>query len=460
MVVLGGAFFLAASIAGNAFCNSWPAHPVSALGAADATEAVPGQLLVKFHEPLTTASRAQIHHAAGSQELSRIDGLDVSVVAVEPGTPLEEAASRYRALPDVEYAEPNYILKADLVPNDPFYSIRQQWYYDLINASKAWDAETGDPKVIIAIVDTGVDVTHPDLQANIWTNPGEIAGNGVDDDNNGCVDDVHGCNFVDSSESPCHYSTKAPNNDVDDDEGHGTFAAGVAAAKGNNQIGVIGAAPGVTIMPVKALDCNGAGTTSSAAAGVLYAARAGAKVINMSFGGDDESATLRAALQQAHDVYGAVIVAAAGNSAKNLVAFPARYDKVIAVSASDHRKPDTKAIFSNWGPEVDVTAPGVDIASTVPLQFCGADWPCFGNQPYATASGTSFSTPLVSGAAALILSVHPDLTPDQVKEQLMSTAAPLPDGSYPNWAGAGRIQMDLALQKTTYRLGLAGVMSN
>jgi subtilisin family serine protease len=460
VVALAGASFLTAWLAGNAFCNSWPAHPASALGAADTAEAVPGELLVKFREPLAAAGRDQVHEAAASQELGRIDGLDVSVVAVDPGVSVEEAARRYRAQPDVEYAEPNYILKADFTPNDSFYAGRQQWYYDLINASKAWDIESGDPSVIIAVLDTGVDITHPDLQANIWTNRAEIAGNGVDDDDNGCVDDVHGCNFVDGAGTSCLYAAKAPNNDVADDDGHGTFAAGVAAAKGNNQIGVIGAAPGATIMPVKVLDCDGVGTSAHAAAGVLYAARAGAKVINMSFGGDDESRTLGEALRQAHDVYGSVIVASAGNASKNLVAFPARDENVIGVSASDHRKPDTKALFSNWGPEVAVTAPGVDIASTLPVEFCGGDWDCLGTQPYALASGTSFSAPLVSGAVALILSLHPALTPDQAKAQLTSTAVPLPDGAFPDWAGKGRIQMDLALQQKTYRLGLAGVTRN
>ena len=126
-----------------------------------------------------------------------------------------------------------------------------------------------------------------------------------------------------------------------------------------------------------------------------------------------------------------------GTRRKNLVSFPARDEKVIAVSASDHRKPNTKAPFSNWGPEVAVTAPGVDIASTLPVEFCGGDWDCLGTQPYALASGTSFSAPLVSGTVALILSLHPNLTPDQVKAQLTSTAVLLPDGSFPGLGGKG-----------------------
>jgi len=446
-------------------CNPpLPGAPSIAEGSSAAADAVPGELLVKFREPMVVASRQATYSALGGREVGRIDDLGVSVVAVDPNLSLEEAAQRYRSLPNVEYVEPNLILKADFTPNDSFFIGRQQWYYNQIGATKAWDTEKGDPSVIVAVLDTGVDVTHPDLSPNIWTNPGEIAGNGVDDDGNGCVDDVHGCNFVDDSPS-CTYLLPAPNNHMDDDAGHGTFASGVVAAKGNNQIGVSGVAPNVTIMPVKVLDCQGMGTASAAAEGIIYAAKEGARVINMSFGAEGGSAadlqTISAAIDEAHDRYGVVVVAAAGNSNRGIVSFPARYGKVIAVSASDHLKPDTKAPFSSWGPEVAVTAPGVDIASTLPTRFCGLEWSCFGsNQPYALGSGTSFSTPLVSGAAALILSKGP-MSPDQVKNRLMKTALDLPDGIYPHWDGAGRIQIDLALvEAISFQVGASGVTKN
>jgi subtilisin family serine protease len=155
-----------------------------------------------------------------------------------------------------------------------------------------------------------------------------------------------------------------------------------------------------------------------------------------------------------------VIVSSAGNTASAQVAFPARLDKVIAVSASDHKNPDAKAPFSNWGPGIDVTAPGVDIVSTLPQRLCGETWPCIGGQPYATGKGTSFSAALVSGAAALILSRSPTLSPDEVAKHLVDTAADLPDGGFAGWDGAGRIQIVQALQSPIYRVGVSGVVKN
>ena len=223
-------------------------------------------------------------------------------------------------------------------------------------------------------------------------------------------------------------------------------------------MGVTGTAPNVTLMPVKVLDCEGAGTALAATQGVLYAAKAGAKVINISFGSDEDSLTLRAAIAEAHDRYGVVIVAAAGNSGEGSVAYPARDEKVIAVSASDHRNPSSRASFSNWGPQVAVTVPGVDISSTLPSKFCGTGWSCVSGQPYALGSGTSFSAPLVAGAAALILSKGPPMAPDAVKARLMATAVDLPDVTSPNWDGAGRIQIDLALEGKSYQVGVSGII--
>jgi subtilisin family serine protease len=155
-----------------------------------------------------------------------------------------------------------------------------------------------------------------------------------------------------------------------------------------------------------------------------------------------------------------VIVSSAGNTASAQVAFPARLDKVIAVSASDHKRPDAKAIFSNWGPGVDVSAPGVDIVSPVPQKFCDDLWTCIGSQPYAVGSGTSFSAALVSGAAALALSRSPTLSPDQVREYIVRSAVDLPNGGFGDWDGAGRIQMAQALQSAVYRIGVSGVVKN
>jgi subtilisin family serine protease len=457
------AAYLAVAPAGNLL----PVSRSQASGPNGQPDAVPGELIVKYRQPMAAAAERIVNSAVGSKQVARANDLGVSLVTVTAGASADVAAQRYRSLPQVEYAEPNVIVQADMTPNDPLYS-RQQWYYDEIGAPKAWDVETGKPYVIVAVLDTGVDITHPDLQGAIWTNRGEVADNGVDDDSNGCIDDVHGCNFLRASTPPATAScamVSEPDGTIDDDDGHGTFVAGIIAARGNNRIGVIGMAPDVTIMPVKVLDCQGTGTALAAAEGVVYAAKEGASVINISFGAkpdSPDSATLQQAVNQAHDVYGVTIVAAAGNTAlsgDSAVTAPANYPNVIAVSASDHSASGGKALFSNWGPEIDLTAPGVDIVSTVPAKFC-AHMGCFGSEPYASSDGTSLSTPLVSGAAALLLSSGRVSTPDQVKALLEDTASRLPDASYPNWDGSGMIQIDKALAGKSYQLGLTALTKN
>ena len=141
-------------------------------------DAVSGELLVKYRKPMLALGRRLVNGAVGAEEVGEIGELGVSRVALEPGVSLEEAARRYDSMPEVEYAEPNVIFRTQMVPNDPFYVGRQQWYYDLIGASKAWDVETGKPGVIVAILDTGIDVTHPDLKDNVWSNSAEVP-NGV-----------------------------------------------------------------------------------------------------------------------------------------------------------------------------------------------------------------------------------------------------------------------------------------
>ena len=320
--------------------------------------------------------------SVGGQEEGRLEELGVVRLRLREGLSLEKALEFYSRMPGVDYAEPNYRLKAEFVPNDPLYAA-QRWYYNLTEAPQAWDVEQGKPSVIVAVLDSGVDVTHPDLRDRIWRNPGEGVPNGIDDDGNGCVDDVHGCNFVEPEDADpsCGPQPTSPSNQVADDSGHGTFVAGIIGATGNNGIGVIGVAPGVTLMPVKVLDCTGAGTTADAAAGILYAARMGAQVINLSFGGAETSRTLQEAIVTATGTFGAVVVAASGNQGTQGVTYPARYRQVIAVGASDRNSPDARASFSNWGPEVDVVAPGIDLVSTVPQALCDGHWYCPGASP-------------------------------------------------------------------------------
>jgi subtilisin family serine protease len=219
-----------------------------------------------------------------------------------------------------------------------------------------------------------------------------------------------------------------------------------------------GLAPGVTILPVKILDCYGGGTAVEAAQAVLYAAKLGARVANISFGADGGSSTLTNAIREAYDKYGMVLVAASGNDGERGVTYPARLPQTLAVGSSGiPTDPAARSPFSNWGPEVQVVAPGLNIVSTVARDRCGA-WTCQQDQPYAVASGTSFAAPMVTALAALIIAHNPYLPPDAVRRIIVGSAIRLPDGDAPGWAGAGRIRMRAALtQKRFYSLGAPGI---
>jgi thermitase len=213
-------------------------------------------------------------------------------------------------------------------------------------------------------------------------------------------------------------------------------------------------------VPVKILDCHGGGTAADAAQGILYAARIGARVANISFGADGESLTLSNAVNEAYDRYGMTIIAATGNEGSNRVTFPARLSKIIAVGSSGTPSDaDARSPFSDWGPQVSFVTPGLNIVSTVPTEFCNNGWLCVAGEPYAVSSGTSFAAPLASALAALLISQTPNLNPEAVRQIIMSTAEPLPDRGEPNWAGAGRIRMRDALGVPRYYLGAPGIAS-
>ncbi len=359
--------------------------------------------------------------------------------AVEVSGPAGSLA-RLASIDGVRYAEPVARVAAADTPGDPLYG-NEYPYLNAINAAAAWDIEKGDPSVVVAVVDTGVDVQHPDLKQNIWVNPREIPNNGIDDDNNGCVDDVNGCSFVSDSSPGCQ---NVSNGFVNDDIGHGTFVSGVIAAASNN-IGIVGVARNVRIMPIKVLDCYGAGDSIATARGILYAAHNGARVINLSLGGVQDAQIVVDAINEATND-GVLVVAAAGNDGKGTVSFPARLPNVLAVAASSIANAGQRAPFSNWGPEIDVAAVGEDVVGTLPASRCGYLLQCLPAGPYAKGDGTSFSTPQVSGLAALMISLNPALTPAQITNIIEESATALVPGSTPNWAGSGRINMLSALQ--------------
>ncbi len=285
-------------------------------------------------------------------------------------------------------------------PNDTLVS--QQWSLrsTTFGAKSAWSWVTGGP-VTVAVIDTGVAIHHPDLRANVWTNPGEIPGNGVDDDGDGLVDDVHGWNFA------------AGNGDVDDDNGHGTAVAGVIAARGNNRRGIAGIAWRARIMALKALDSEGDGTAEAVAQAVGYAVARGAQVINLSLATEVPNETLRIALQQASDA-GVLIVVASGNMGRDIDAqpvYPASYTipHMVVVAATDRAgrlMPDS----DRGAAHVMLTAPGESIMTTTP----GGRY-----QPY---SGTSVAAPAVAGALVLLRAARPDASPDALLAALFGTA--------------------------------------
>lgn len=345
----------------------------------------------------------------------------------------------------VERVEFNYKVSVLQIPNDASFS--QLWGFNNIgqtggtpnadiDAPEAWDITTGSANTLVAVIDTGVDYTHPDLIDNIWTNPGEIPGNGIDDDLNGYIDDVHGYDFANNDGDPM------------DDFGHGTHVSGTIAAAGNNGIGVAGVNWQAQIMAVKFLDATGSGTTAAAVEAVLYATNMGAKVSNNSWGGGGFSQALLDAINAAN-TSGALFVAAAGNSSSNndaLPQYPASYDapNIISVAATDHN--DLLAFFSNYGATtVDLGAPGVSIYSTVPAI---GDPCCSNTTGYMYLDGTSMATPHVTGAAALLMSYFPTDTNLQVKQRILGSVQPIAALSGKTLTG-GRLNIFNSLENDT-----------
>jgi len=333
---------------------------------------------------------------------------------------VNKAVTALSANPNIEWAEPDYIAHAIVIPDDPLYA--EQWGLTQIDAPAAWDIVTGTQTVIIAVIDSGIDLTHPDLQANLWANPGEIPGNGIDDDNNGYVDDVRGWNFVNGT------------NNVYDGNGHGTQVAGVAAAVTNNSLGIAGVCWNCKIMPVRVMADSGITNYSDIALGVRYAADKGAKVINLSLGGYSYSNALRDAIDYAVIEKGAVVVGGAGNDNVSTPFYPAAYENVLAVAGTTSA--DTKATFSDYGTWVNISAPAVEITTT----YLGGDW--------GPANGTSLAAPFVAGVAALIRSQRPGWGAALVRNQLLQTADNIDtlNPAYAGQLGAGRVNTAQATQ--------------
>lgn len=381
---------------------------VGDLGLAPFGSDATSNILVRF--------KANATPAAIGTTLSRFSGSIVktfqdgpSVVSLGSGVSRAAAVSQLDLSPIVEYAEMNRSIAsaaARVTPSDPRFG--SQWGlssntgYD-IGATSAWSVTTGSPSTIVAVIDSGIDTRHPDLVSNLWTNPNEIPGNGVDDDRDGLVDDVNGWNYVTNT------------GDVTDDDGHGTHVSGIIAAAGNNRVGVAGVAWSAKIMALKFLDSQGDGDTENAVTAIYYAVNHGARVINASWGGSDFSQALRDAIRYAGN-RGVVFVTAAGNESVNndtTPSYPAndRIANQISVAAIDRL--GRLADYSNYGARtVDLAAPGTDILSTVP-------------GGYDTYSGTSMAAPFVSGVVALLVGLHPEYSSTQLVSRIVKSTTPV-----------------------------------
>ncbi len=328
----------------------------------------------------------------------------------------------------IKYAEPDYLIRACGMPNDPYF--KDQWALFNpdharadIQAPEAWKITTGSRKIIVAIIDTGIDYVHPDLSANIWHNPGEIPNNGIDDDGNGYPDDVSGWSFAEDSPDPM------------DRYPHGTLISGIVGAVTNNHTGIAGLMHNVTLMAVKSLSDNGWGYSSDLIAGIYYAVDNGAQLINASWGGGRPQKAMTQAIAYAA-VHNVIFVAAAGNYVRNNDKepfYPSSYpnDNIVAVGASNQQ--DAVAPFSHIGlRSVDLFAPGVNVISTMPQ----AD--------YGSASGTSLSAPYVTASLGLIMTAAPGAQYQDYISILLKGVTPLP-GMVGKCVSGGRLNTAQAL---------------
>lgn len=340
---------------------------------------------------------------------------------------------------------------AQVVPNDPYFF--KQWNLRQINAPLAWESTTGSSSVVVGIIDTGVDITHPDLKDNIWTNVNEIPNNGIDDDKNGYIDDIHGWNFVSNSPMVVPTSTAFQSEEA---WSHGTVVSSIVGAKGNNGIGMTGVAWNVRIMPLVALDASGYGSSDAVAKALVYAAKNGVKIINMSLVGFDESDADAEAIQWAAK-QGILLIAATGNDTSQahganldlLPAFPVCEDgdtnQVLGITGTDPL--DQQASYANYGKAcTDLSAPSTELFGARPALTWLNDQE---NGSVSTSllylegvSGTSLATPQVTGVAALIASLRPNWTAEQIKQRLLQSIDPVEPNVAPgekgNW-GYGRI---------------------
>ena len=395
-----------------------------------------GELLVKFKNGTASRAAVSVNEKIGASVKEEFPDLHWQRVKLPARMSVSRAIALYQSYGEIEIAQPNFYYNLQATPNDVRFG--ELYGMQKISAPAAWDLTTGSQQNVVAVIDTGIKYTHEDLAANMWTNAGEIAGNGIDDDGNGFVDDVYGYDFFYNDSDPL------------DENGHGTHVAGTIGAVGNNNLGVVGVNWTVRLMAIKIYSASGNGTTSAMLINAYNYVRmmrergVNIRVTNNSYGGCDEACSYDQATKDAIDALGnanVLQVFAAGNNGQNVETtpfYPGSYTSpsILSVAASDSN--DNKASFSNYGTTgVDVAAPGVSILSTVRT-----------SANYGTLSGTSMASPHTAGAAALLAAQNPNLSAASLKATLMNSVDVLS-----NWNGivktGGRINVSRALQNQT-----------
>jgi hypothetical protein len=422
-------------------------------------EHVENQFLVSFETRTDAREKSLAHVVSKAEVVDRFDEIDADLVELKEGNNPEAALQTYRLNPHVKAVEPNSLRRPHgVTPNDPEFP--NQW--SLLNTgqtvsgdpgildadmdaseptgSAGWDVSTGSSSTIVAIVDTGIQITHPDLAANIWTNLGEVPSNGVDDDRNGYIDDINGWDFGHNDNSvydPAETCGQGAGADPVDE--HGTHLAGVIGAVGNNSLGIAGVNWQVKIMPLKFIvrqsDGECSGSDADAIEAISYATRMGARVINASWGGAEDDSALRSAFVSAGNA-GAVFGVSAGNTGLNLASFPnypASWDLENQVVAAASNNNDGRPSFSSFGGPTDLAAPGATVLSTLPVNT------------YGYLSGTSMSAAFTSGALALLKTLYPNASPSQLRSRLVASVDQKSAFAQPVTSSGGRLNLNLTL---------------
>jgi len=386
-------------------------------------------------EPLISNERKRIQ-PRGAYRDTKSDLDHWIVVSLPQNTRLNQIIRQLRLDPNVLHVEPNFRVDLDQSPSD--LELPNDFYFDRswglnntgqfdgtidadIDLPEAWELGTGSKEVVVAVVDTGIDFFHPDVRENVWINANEIPGNGLDDDNNGYIDDVHGYDFVSDDGDPF------------DDQSHGTHVAGIVGAVTNNRQGSTGVTQQVSMMAIKTFGVRGTADVATVARGVRYAIDHGARIINASWGVDVRSEIMRALVEEAAEA-DVLFVAAGGNRQSDQLFYPAAFDDTVGVGATD--KNDQRTRFSNFGPFIDLAAPGQTIFSTMP------------DNRFGFLSGTSMAAPHVTGAAVLVQARHPDWSSTDLTRMLLNAVDPIQPDKY---IGSGRLNVFKA-QQTIERL--------